>query len=299
MSAISFAALRDSDGVPAALISGSTMVQVALGEVWKNSDVDVFCTKEAVESVRTQLGEVGFVPPGEEYEGQFEMEEYEANMNKSRAPKMFDSGIESVEHLEISGEPRTHFTSSGFSASDLKGGVDIVIGKAGCTDARQLLESFDILICAVSFDGFRFHIPHPHLTFMRKSLLERKRLLLMDGLAVAMCLQCPSFSYLGDFFQSHFWDHAVRSAISRCAAGEPDANLSPIIPFLSDRRYFEFFLRLFKRQQKYAGRGIELIGSPVQCHKIEYALSYLNSLPWERIYFEPSHGYRGRHGDYE
>ena len=53
--AVSFDALRGANGKPGAVLSGSTMVQVVLGEVWKDSDIDVFCTAAAAPAVRTQL----------------------------------------------------------------------------------------------------------------------------------------------------------------------------------------------------------------------------------------------------
>lgn len=43
--------------------------------------------------------------------------------------------------------------------------LDVIVGEVGCEDARELLESFDIIICKCSFDGRVFRIPNPHLTF--------------------------------------------------------------------------------------------------------------------------------------
>ena len=49
----------DEAGRPQVLLSGSIVVQAALGEQWKKSDVDIFCTWEAAPKVRERLIEKG------------------------------------------------------------------------------------------------------------------------------------------------------------------------------------------------------------------------------------------------
>lgn len=63
LAAVSFDALRSATGAPGALISGSTMVQAALGVDWQRTsrnvrallDVDIFCTAHVAPAVRSQL----------------------------------------------------------------------------------------------------------------------------------------------------------------------------------------------------------------------------------------------------
>ena len=58
-SAVAFGPLRRA-GRPGAVLGGSTMVQVVLGETWAGSDIDILCTPAAAPAVRTQLVESGF-----------------------------------------------------------------------------------------------------------------------------------------------------------------------------------------------------------------------------------------------
>jgi hypothetical protein len=47
--------------------------------------------------------------------------------------------------------------------------VQLIVGKQGKKDARELLESFDLEICKCSFDGRSFHFPDPAETFARRT----------------------------------------------------------------------------------------------------------------------------------
>ena len=42
-------------------VSGSTIVQVLLGKRWENSDIDIYCTKEAAPKVRCVFAEIGLL----------------------------------------------------------------------------------------------------------------------------------------------------------------------------------------------------------------------------------------------
>lgn len=54
------------------------------------------------------------------------------------------------------------------------GGVDLIVAKTGIP-ASSLLDGFDLEICKASFDGKKFHIPDPHLTFAGKTRMEANR----------------------------------------------------------------------------------------------------------------------------
>jgi len=59
---------------------------------------------------------------------------------------------------------------------DFKGSgqIDLIVAKAGVSTS-DLLGGFDLEICKASFDGRKFHIPDPHLTFAGKSKMEPNR----------------------------------------------------------------------------------------------------------------------------
>lgn len=59
--------------------------------------------------------------------------------------------------------------------------LDLVVAQSSCSDARELLKSFDLLICAAYYDGETFHIPHPHMTFQKRSSMEPLRLSMMKA----------------------------------------------------------------------------------------------------------------------
>lgn len=53
--------------------------------------------------------------------------------------------------------------------------VQLVVGKRGVTDARELLESFDLEICKCYYDGREFHVPAPGDTFAGRSAITHAR----------------------------------------------------------------------------------------------------------------------------
>ena len=55
-----------------------------------------------------------------------------------------------------------------------RGNIDLIVAKAGIP-ASSLLDGFDLEICKASFDGNKFHIPDPHLTFAAKTKMETNR----------------------------------------------------------------------------------------------------------------------------
>ena len=55
------------------------------------------------------------------------------------------------------------------------GSIDLVVARREVNTALALLDDFDLNICKASFDGNRFIIPDPHLTFKRKSTMEPNR----------------------------------------------------------------------------------------------------------------------------
>lgn len=54
------------------------------------------------------------------------------------------------------------------------GGIDLIVAQKGLS-ASDLLDGFDLDICKAAFDGKKFHIPDPHLTFASKTKMEPNR----------------------------------------------------------------------------------------------------------------------------
>jgi hypothetical protein len=54
------------------------------------------------------------------------------------------------------------------------GRIDLIVAQVGLS-ASDLLDGFDLEICKASFDGKKFHIPDPHLTFAAKTKMEPYR----------------------------------------------------------------------------------------------------------------------------
>jgi len=226
--AVAFADLCCPANGPGAVLSGSMMVQVLLGEVWKDSDIDIFCTAAAAPAVRSKLVQNGFT-----------LARLHFNYSDS-GNGMLASSLESkVHHVEgwattpadgevperlegWSEEPKPFkfakaceygkTASSYFYGSlnrmlpfrcrksadqeiaalqgeplsynyQLTDRLDLVVAQSSHKDARELLRSFDIIICSAYYDGNAFHIPHPHMAFTKQSPLEPKRLAMMKEFA--------------------------------------------------------------------------------------------------------------------
>jgi hypothetical protein len=54
------------------------------------------------------------------------------------------------------------------------GKIDLIVAQSDLPVA-SLLDGFDLEICKASFDGKKFHIPDPHLTFAAKTRMEPNR----------------------------------------------------------------------------------------------------------------------------
>ena len=54
------------------------------------------------------------------------------------------------------------------------GKIDLIVAQSA-VPASSLLDGFDLEICKASFDGKKFHIPDPHLTFAAKTRMEPNR----------------------------------------------------------------------------------------------------------------------------
>jgi hypothetical protein len=90
-----------------------------------------------------------------------------------------------------------------------KAEIDLVVAETDVSDARRLLDDFDINICKCSFDGKVFRIPDPHLTFHRATTMEPNRKRIM--LAVCKAVRRGGIAAPGPYCEEGFsWD-AVRT----------------------------------------------------------------------------------------
>jgi len=53
--------------------------------------------------------------------------------------------------------------------------IDLIVAQDALS-ASSLLDGFDLEVCKASFDGKKFHIPDPHLTFAAKTRMEPNRI---------------------------------------------------------------------------------------------------------------------------
>jgi hypothetical protein len=154
-----------------------------------------------------------------------------------------------------------------------------------CRDARELLDSFDLLICSASFDGRLFRIPDPHLTFNHRSALQPERHRLMaelveevdknsDGKPLAKATRqegSPRQKVRGlpkSVFSALHESGAMMQANLRSMLNqkleidlEEERDRTTAVDF-----HHNFFARLFHRYRKYSERGIEFVGIPTVLH---------------------------------
>jgi hypothetical protein len=174
--------------------------------------------------------------------------------------------------------------------------VQLVVGKRGVTDARELLESFDLEICKCYYDGREFHVPAPGDTFAgRSAITHARRDLVADfmgeseplpgNLLVERQSFCPMVLFerllpVMTRIRDQSW-----AGVGLGPCTELDTLALDTLPSLSvgldcasyfarlrtictldeqhaiERRY-RFIVRLIYRMQKYHRRGVTLIDPP-------------------------------------
>ena len=164
------------------------------------------------------------------------------------------------------------------------GSIDLIVAKTGIP-ASSLLDGFDLEICKASFDGKKFHIPDPHLTFAGKTRMESNRRSII-GSYVKYHKQ-PT-GYMSAMENSRFASRTIK-AVRRDVPIAPFYRLLDVGAALPDRydpdaEFFEFegtfqdpivlakwappiqfhnwCCALIKRLRKYQKRGIEVMDAP-------------------------------------
>ena len=164
------------------------------------------------------------------------------------------------------------------------GGIDLIVAQDGLI-ASDLLNGFDLDICKASFDGKKFHIPDPHLTFAAKTKMETNRRAVV-GSYVTHYRQ-PENQYFGAIEFSRNASTTI-SAVRRDVPNTPFykqldlANMLPDLYNPNDRmfdldlvqdpivkvkygssiQFHNWCCKLIDRLRKYQQRGIEVVDAP-------------------------------------
>ena len=149
--------------------------------------------------------------------------------------------------------------------------IQLIVGKPGIEDARDLLKSFDLSICQISFDGTRFRFPSPHLTFNGRSIMEPARAAIVNTYLQA----APSFAYNTQDIRKgglasidsdvwsqaavYPWDVPPGAAYNSCPYGLASGTIDRSTIATMQHN---FIVKLILRLQKYNRRGIEIDNCP-------------------------------------
>jgi hypothetical protein len=167
-----------------------------------------------------------------------------------------------------------------------KGGIDLIVAQSALP-ASSLLDGFDLEICKASFDGKKFHIPDPHLTFAAKTRMEPNRKAVV-GSYVRHHPGQPDDHYLEPIDLARLASttiRAVRKDVPRTPFYEgldfaddlpdlydPNARVFDFSGNFSDPmvilkhganiQFHNWVCVLIKRLRKYQKRGIEVVDAP-------------------------------------
>lgn len=165
------------------------------------------------------------------------------------------------------------------------GNIDLIVAKT-CIHTSSLLDGFDLEICKASFDGKKFHIPDPHLTFAGKTRMEPNR----RAVVGSYVKHHRQPDYLTPIEYSRLASSTIR-AVRRDVPNTPFYRLLDIAATLPDRynpdaeealfafrgsfqdpvvqakwgppiQFHNWCCALIKRLCKYQKRGIEVVDAP-------------------------------------
>eukprot|EP00984_Skeletonema_dohrnii_P006577 scaffold2353_cov93-Skeletonema_dohrnii-CCMP3373.AAC.8 len=166
------------------------------------------------------------------------------------------------------------------------GGIDLIVAKAGIP-VSSLLNGFDLEICKASFDGNKFHIPDPHLTFAGKTKMESNRRAVV-GSYVTYHREPENRYSMSTIELSRLVSSTIR-AVRRDVPNAPFYRLLDVAAALPDRynprarpwdmggsmydavvqakwappiQFHNWCSKLIDRLRKYQQRGIEVVDAP-------------------------------------
>jgi len=144
--------------------------------------------------------------------------------------------------------------------------VDLVVAKAGCASAKDLLDDFDLSLCKASWDGKNFHIPDPHYAFTGRSKLEPNRKRLMEAYRRFYISEEGTPDIIYGIEEERM--RRVRYAVDRLERFSgfnftvPPGEVEEIRQEAQDFALHNFIFKLFDRLKKYQSRGIEVEDAP-------------------------------------
>jgi hypothetical protein len=174
--------------------------------------------------------------------------------------------------------------------------IQLIVGKPSCTDARHLLDSFDLTICKTYFDGQSFGIPFPQETMQRQTVVTPARLALVDEYIKATVRVCACAATGADDDGRYYYSRedvflampdavwtgvgvkpyekedtsmeSLQAQVDRASKERADPNFdwSKAVP--RDRATMDWHARhdfihtLIRRFHKYTIRGIEILNVP-------------------------------------
>lgn len=140
--------------------------------------------------------------------------------------------------------------------------LQLIVGKEGVADARELLHSFDLTICTTYFDGARFHFPDPSRTLCAETTRMGDRKAVLD--AVFRILKTETEKVGGDV--------RTLKAVDVIDQLDPEllARIGAVLKLASKRwerevgnnMAWSIIQKLIYRIQKYTRRGISVEASP-------------------------------------
>lgn len=165
------------------------------------------------------------------------------------------------------------------------GDIDLIVAQDALS-ASSLLDGFDLEICKASFDGKKFHIPDPHLTFAAKTRMEPNRIAVV-GSYVRHHPGQPENRYGLEPIDMARLVSATISAMRREVQSTPFNRHLDFADRLPDRynpnahgfmgsffdpmvqskhgvkiQFHNWVCALIKRLRKYQSRGIEVVDAP-------------------------------------
>ena len=291
---LTFETTKIKDDSVAAIISGSAVLQIVLGDMWENTDIDIFCTNDAAAEVRQHLHDIGCHDVTPDEFPDVDVKSYGFNLSQNILKlDLHNHKIDKVFRYVLctddsSDTPEAEYVSS---CSEIDDDVhpkapqtiyfDIVQAEADVMDARDLLDSFDLKCCAAYIDPAcaTFHIPDPHLTLQRQSKSEQRHASLITGFANSVWEQYHKRgvttteaivrSGTGLRMPDPWWLPCAKAAVRSCEETLMSTDKSYAAFSLSElRTIYCLCSRLCVRRQKYANRGITFLTPMPFCSEV-------------------------------
>jgi hypothetical protein len=145
--------------------------------------------------------------------------------------------------------------------------VQLIVGKPGVKDARELLESFDLEICKSSFDGNTFHVPAARESFAGRTKVTPARRALVEEFMQNVKKYASNVEYVSghDRDMANVLKNIKKKTWAAIGArpynDEGEGELMSRSWFDFQHRFL-FLTKLIERTQKYAKRGVRIVDPP-------------------------------------